>query len=211
MLTRIDELTRDLYVFLGPDDECYFLREYTSNRGYTYSATNSIISNIKKPVDRRGKPEWFFKERDIERVARELAASLNLPLLRPMTLVPAPPSACKSDPAHDDRLVQILSRVDHQRPLDIRELVLQQETTSADHVALTRRSLEELIENYRIDESAAAPPPTSIVVFDDVLTTGRHFVAMKRILQARFGNVPVRGVFIARRIFAQDDENESLL
>ena len=47
MLTRIDDLTCDLYPFLTADDECYYLREYTSGQGFEYSHTNSLISNLR--------------------------------------------------------------------------------------------------------------------------------------------------------------------
>jgi predicted amidophosphoribosyltransferase len=35
-----------------------------------------------------------------------------------------------------------------------------------------------------VDESAAAPPPQNILIVDDVLTAGAHFVAIKRRLPA---------------------------
>jgi hypoxanthine-guanine phosphoribosyltransferase len=41
---------------------------------------------------------------------------------------------------------------------------------------------------------------TSLVVVDDVLTTGAHFKAMQRILNERFPDVSLIGVFVARRV-----------
>lgn len=44
------------------------------------------------------------------------------------------------------------------------------------------------------------PPPRAIGIFDDVLTAGTHFRAMDTILRARFPNVPITGIFLARRV-----------
>lgn len=108
MFTAIDDLLRPLYPHLTAADQCYFLREYTAGRGYAGSETNHLILNLKKPPDRRGKPEWRYKERAIEQVAREFRASVNLSALRRVTLVPMPPSKAKSDPLYDDRMLQVL-------------------------------------------------------------------------------------------------------
>ena len=59
---------------------------------------------------------------------------------------------------------------------------------------------DELYALYRIVEELVNPNPTSLVVVDDILTTGAHFKAMKRILNERFPDVPLIGVFVARRV-----------
>jgi len=84
---------------------------------------------------------------------------------------------------------------------DVRELVVTRASMVPAHVSNVRPSVEELMANYEIDESAAAPEPTIIGVFDDVLTAGSHFKAVKNVLSTRFPQVPIMGIFIARRIF----------
>lgn len=64
-LTRVDHLVLGEHHYLTAEDECYFLREYTARRAFDASETNQIIQNIKKPADRRGRPEWFFYARRI--------------------------------------------------------------------------------------------------------------------------------------------------
>jgi hypothetical protein len=64
---------------------------------------------------------------------------------------------------------------------------------------------------YRIDEQIAEPEPKAIGIIDDVLTAGSHFRAMKDLLLARFPNVPITGIFIARRVFPNDDLSEFFL
>jgi hypothetical protein len=61
-LTKIDELTRPDHTYLSPEDECYYLGEYTARKGYAFSPINDLVQNLKKPMDRRGKPEWRYKE-----------------------------------------------------------------------------------------------------------------------------------------------------
>lgn len=209
MLTRIDDLTRDLYTFLSADDECYFLREYTSRCGYEYSRTNDLISNLKKPVDRRGKKEWRYKEWAIRTIAEEFRESFgDLAALREQTIVPVPPSSHRTDPLYDDRMLQILNRIDPASQLDIRELVTANATVPPDHAGACRQTVADLVGNYSIDETLTAPRPRSLAVFDDVLTTGRHFVAMKRVLLERFPGIPVRGFFAARRVFAESESSD---
>jgi predicted amidophosphoribosyltransferase len=42
--------------------------------------------------------------------------------------------------------------------------------------------------------------PSSVAIVDDVLTTGAHFKAMKRILMERFPEARIVGLFLARRV-----------
>ena len=202
MFTAIDDLLRPLYPHLTAADQCYFLREYTAGRGYAGSETNHLI--LKKPPDRRGKPEWRYKERAIEQVAREFRESVNLSALRRVTLVPMPPSKAKSDPRYDDRMLQVLQAVDVEGQLDIRELLLCAESMPAAHATAARPTIAQLIANFIEDESLTHPEPRSIALVDDVLTTGAHFIAAKAVLAARFTGVPIRGLFIARRVFDKE-------
>ena len=201
MFTAVDDLLRPLYAHLAATDQCYFLREYTSGRGFTHSETNRLILNLKKSPDRRGRPEWHYKEQAIQQVAREFRASLNLQRLRAATLVPMPPSKHRDDPLYDDRMLRVLHAMDEEHQLDIRELLLLVASTEPAHATIARPSIEELVANLAIDEDCAEPPPTTIALVDDVLTTGAHFVAAKRVLTTRFPGVSVRGLFVARRVF----------
>ena len=82
--------------------------------------------------------------------------------------------------------------------LDIRELILQRESTDADHRAAQRQSIEDLIDNCYFNEQAAFPEPASIALFDDLLTTGRHFKAAGHLLRMRYPDTEVLGIFVAR-------------
>jgi len=62
-LTQIDDLIRPDHYYLDSNDDCYFLGEYTARKGFAFSATNQLILNFKKTVDRRGTGEWRHKDR----------------------------------------------------------------------------------------------------------------------------------------------------
>jgi len=198
-LSRIDDLTRPDHTFLTPADECFYVGEYTARAGYAFSETNDVIQNLKKPMARRALPEWRYKGRAIARSAEWLQEVLNPEWVSWVTFVPVPPSKRKDHPDYDDRLLQILHRVGEGRRIDIRELVMLTQNAQAAHHIDERRSVDALIENLAIDLSLAMPIPEAICIFDDVLTTGAHFQAVRQILSAQFPGVPIAGLFIARR------------
>jgi hypothetical protein len=106
----------------------------------------------------------------------------------------------KGDPDYDDRMSRVCRQIRAAPVLDVRELVVQRYSLPAAHEG-QRPSVDDLLEAYRLDESLANPPPRWIGVFDDVLTVGTHFVAMKKVLSDRFPGVRIFGFFIARRVF----------
>jgi len=66
-------------------------------------------------------------------------------------------------------------------------------------------------QNYTINEDLAAPAPETIILFDDVFTTGCHFKAMELVLKKRFPDVGILGLFLARTVrMPEDDEDDPL-
>ena len=196
-LTQIDALTRPDHVWLTEADACFFLGEYTARGGYAYSVTNDLIHNFKKSPDRRGRPEWQYKERDIKRAAAAFRGALGEEP-PPLTLVPVPPSKARGDPLYDDRMTRMLQAIWPDRQADIRELIVQTESTAAVHALVGRPRPDQIRERYEIDEALTTPAPTSIAIVDDVLTTGAHFRAARAVLAAWFPAAFIVGLFIAR-------------
>ena len=198
-LTRIDELTLDEHHHLTAEDACYFLGEYTARQGYQHSETNRLIYNLKKPMDRRNLPEWKYKEKAIQQVASSLRASIAEDKLTTHTFVPVPPSRTRDDPLYDDRMVNILNAVKEDGRVDVRELLLQRKSVVAAHDFGDRPGPAEIEANWKLDISLVDPTPQCVAIVDDVLTTGAHFCTAKSILAKRFGEIPIIGLFVARR------------
>jgi predicted amidophosphoribosyltransferase len=130
----------------------------------------------------------------------EALDALNPQWLSTATLIPMPPSKVKSDPMYDDRLIQMFQVLGAGLQLDVREMIAQRESTGAAHSTEVRPRVDELFDNYWIDDSLVNPPPRVIGVIDDVLTTWSHFKAVQRLLRDRFPAVKIYGIFVARRV-----------
>lgn len=201
-LSQIDETSRGDHYHLTPDDRCYYLYEYTSHRDYSFSATNNLISNLKKKPSQADQSHYRYKSQAIETCGRVLGAALNPVWLACATLVPVPGSKVTGHPEYDNRMERIC-RLMRQPPPDVRDLVRQVASTPASHEAGQgdRVTVEQLLELYSINEAIAAPAPQAIGIVDDVLTAGTHYRAMYSLLTDRFPNVPIIGLFVARRVF----------
>lgn len=210
-LSVIDDTNRADHWRLTADDTCYYLFEYTSGRRYDFSATNGLISNLKKKPTSSNAPGYRYKGVAINQCIQSLATTLNPKWLETGTLVPTPCSKIIGHPDYDDRIERICNGI---RPAakDVRKLVKQTASTEASHEAGegARLSVEDLLQVYEIDETIAAPAPSSIAIVDDVLTAGTHYRAMHTILSQRFPDARIFGIFVARRVFPEDAEDDSL-
>jgi len=201
-LTRFDDKARQDHHYLTSDDDCFYFIEYTSHKPFNYSKANSFINNLKKSPETRKTWQWRHKLRAINVAAKTLLREFPDDWISDSTFVPVPPSKAKDHPEYDDRMIQILGKLD----VDVRELVHQKKSMEATHVSEDRHSVDDLVENYEIDEDQCEPTPTHIVIVDDMVTAGAHFRAMCTVLGNRFPGVPISGVFLARRVFPGDNE-----
>ena len=197
--TKVDDLTRADHWYLTENDACYFIGEYTARMGFSYSTTNDLVLNFKKTMDRRGTPEWRYKERAIDQAAVAFRTALGPNGIDALTFVPMPPSKAKGDPLYDDRLIRLLNAIRSHPPLDVRELIIQIGSTEAVHGMEDRPKPHQIEALYRIDEELAAGLKPCVAIIDDVLTTGAHFRAAKSVLSARFPEQEFIGLFLARR------------
>jgi hypothetical protein len=200
-LTRIDELTRGDHSFLEADDECLFFGDYSARKGFSYSATNGVIANFKRPVKHRGTPSWKYKILEIHSVATAFSTNIGN-AFRSITLIPVPPSKLKTDPEYDDRMMDMLRALRAPAGItpDVRELVIQTKPMPAAHDSQNRPPPSEWEKVYEIDETLVQNEPTWIGIVDDLLVTGCRFRAMSNLLKRRFPQVRITGLFIARRV-----------
>jgi len=83
------------------------------------------------------------------------------------TLVPVPCSKIAGHPDHDDRLMRVLQRAFAGSTVDIRPLLTQSCSTTADHETSERQRFEELLAVTRVDEAiVGAGVRPQIMVFD---------------------------------------------
>ncbi len=215
-LTGIDETNRDQHVYLQTGDRCFFFGEYFAGKGYQGGGTNQFMFNFKcKPSDAATNPgRKMYKERAVAAIAAGLRKAISRENVERLTFVPIPPSKVVGHADYDDRLMRALVSAFHGYDADIRLLLRQNGSTESDHTASGRLSPEALDALLQIDTVRLAERPLrqSIVLFDDLLTTGKHFKCCERRLRDVVpAAVPIVGVFVARRILSNPiDDFEDL-
>jgi predicted amidophosphoribosyltransferase len=205
-LQTIDAINRSNHALLDATDDkkVYFWRDFTARKDYTFSETNNLVKNFKiTPTERRADPRRsHHKERALNTFAAEFK-DLILPTVvqYAMTVVPIPPSKLPGDPDHDDRITRLLETACAGSPIDIRRLIEHTQNSEADHQSTHRLTFTERMAITRLAPSLlTAPAPTSIVIFDDVLTNGTHYKVAKTLLARQYPDANISGVFVARRV-----------
>lgn len=211
-LTIIGDLERPDHFHLPADARCYFWGEYTpyehtNGKKWDYSPTNQLIANFKKRMDRRGQLDWQYKTQAIQRVAQQFGRGWKWDVLTEehhVALVPVPPSKARQDAMYDPRMMEVLQGIQRVagRELDIRDCLSFSGKYAASHEAEDRPTPDQLFDELIFDggQGGRGGEPGLIFLFDDMLTTGAHFVAVSRKLHEHYPGVPVIGQFIARRI-----------
>ncbi len=221
-LQLVGDLERQDHYHLPADAQCYFWGEYTpyehtNGQKWNYSPTNQLIANFKKKMDRRGFADWPHKVNAIQRVARQFAVSWKwADISTQVALIPIPPSKSRDDPNFDPRMTVMLEQLASivNLPLDIRDCLSFSGKHAASHETVNRPTPDELYEELRFEDRSTRQRPAAILVFDDMLTTGAHYVAVTRKLAMEFPGVPVLGQFVARRVvpdpFADFDVEDAI-
>lgn len=208
-LTWIDETYRQEYHFLQADDRCLFYGDFHSGQGWSGGATNQLISNFKKKPSEiarslNASKLQYYKDKAIAEVADALRATIDATWVNQhLTFVPIPGSKLAGDPDYCDRLERALRMAFVGHPgLDIRPLLRQTRSTAADHRSGgSRIPFDELLDITVIDYAQLTSPVRGeLILFDDVLTSGKHFrVAFHRIREQLPAQV-ITGLFVARAI-----------
>lgn len=205
-LTGIDATNRDAHSYLIEGDRCFFFGEYFAYQGFEGGYTNDLILNFKiTPSALRKNPT---RTRYKNGAIAEAAASLRNVAPREQavryTWIPVPPSKAVGHPDYDDRLERTLHQAFDGYPVDIRNMLRQTQSTEADHARGSNRlTPDQLYDILELDTAAVAASPVrelGVIFFDDVLTTGKHFKCCKQRIREALGDIPVIGLFIARRV-----------
>jgi len=200
-LLKIDESNRSAHYYIEEAHECFFFHEYTARKGYGHSAGNQLVINLKKSVLLKGQPQYRHKVQAIGECASMLRTAFDKAawLYKEATIAPLPPSKVPTHPEYDDRMAQIVRRACDARGADVRQLVMQAQSYEASHTRADglRMKPHDLEAIYTLH---ADPPRDTVILIDDVLTTGAHFVAARNVIRAQYPEARVIGMFIARRV-----------
>lgn len=181
--------------YLEEGDKCYYARDYIAEGGYSASEANDLISNFKKPVDRKGLTEWQYKVQAINKFAIELRPLLN----ENMIVTSIPSSKSKRDPEYDSRLEDVLTEAQRLKPDIVVEYpIALKRTTLAAHHGGTRNP-EEIYQSLKWKGLNARK--RVIVLVDDVITSGAHFKACQRLIKENKPRISIIGIFWARTVW----------
>jgi hypothetical protein len=210
-LTWIDVTPRgDAYPFLAREDRCLFLGDFHGRKGWGGGPTNQLIANFKRSrADIEGKSTTRRLRRYKERAVDEISNALRREFTREeveslCTFVPIPTSKRPDDPLYCDRLERTLRRAFTGYRSDIRLLLRQTLSTAADHRrGEDRVRYERLLEITELDPRQLVPALRPVVIlFDDVLTTGKHYKVAKAKIREVFPEQPIVALFVARCLHA---------
>ncbi len=206
-LTWIDETNRGQHAFLQEGDQCLYFGEYQGRGGFQSSPTNQLIFNFKKLPTRCRQDERlrYHKERAVRGIGEGIRRAISREPAERLTWVPVPTSKVVGDPDYDDRLIRALGIAFDGYDTDVRSLLRQTESTEPDHAARGQRlTRDELLGILEVDQPVLdrSPLRQKIVLFDDVLVSGKHFKCCEeRLRDVVPAHVPIIGIFVARCVF----------
>jgi predicted amidophosphoribosyltransferase len=200
---RLESCQHADHSYLEKEDSCWALAEYRPG-SYRLGYVNQLIANLKcRPsVAAAHRARGFYKQRAIELVAATLRRYFDRTWVEAATWVPIPISRALGNPDYDDRLFKVLSSAFAGYDLDLRMLLRHTDSMRSDHETARRLSVRRLLELLEVDsvELRLRPVRTRIVLFDDLLTSGKHFKCCQQRLRQFVPAVPICGCFIARRV-----------
>lgn len=179
---------------------CCFARDYIARGGFS-SRGNDLVQNFKKPVDRRSKPEWEWRQAAVRQFASELEA---LGLAEDVAVVVVPSSKLPTDTDYDNRFEDLLEQWEKLRTAASKSLRVEApfhriQRVEPYHTSGANRVVAEVQGSFRWGSFQGSPSRVAIV--DDVITCGTHFKACQRLIKQHAPDVEVWGVFWARTVW----------
>ncbi len=207
-MSWLDEDSRAEHGFLLPSDHCLYFGEFRAQGGWAAGPMNDLILDFKRPPSRiaasaRARAVQHFKNRAIATVAHALRRQFARAAVETrLTFVPIPGSKLPGEADYCDRLLRTLRLAFVGLHADIRPLLRQRASTEADHRSGPRRlRFGELLELTELDpEQLREPLRPLVVLFDDVLTSGKHVCVAKARIREAFPEQAIIAVLVARRV-----------
>jgi hypothetical protein len=202
----LDDCARIDHPYLTATDRCWYLSEYVSGPGYRGGRVNQLISNLKcAPSVVADNPQRrHHKQRAIETVAAAVRGAVSRSWAESATWIPIPPSYAAGHADHDDRLTRVLRIAFAAYDTDVRTLLYCVRSHAADHLTTQRIDVDSLYACTLVNWAALTSRPLRehLVLFDDVLTTGKHYKCCERRLRDVRCNASISGLFITRRVLS---------
>ena len=185
--------------YLDQDDECWYFMEHLEG-GYAASPSNQKISNLKKSITTQGTPQGAYKQKAIEEFADDLKA-VNFDKHGDIAIVPAPTSNPRGSQNCDDRLDKVAKLLTDKYPNLILEHLIDTKVsvTPANHGG--SRNIDTIKVNT-VWNGFSSDEIDTIIILDDVITTGAHFKAWKEVIKQNYPNVKyIYGFFWAMHMW----------
>lgn len=198
----IDELSRRDHYFIGSEEACYYFGEYTARHGHALGPTNELVHHLQQPVNQGGPGPDIRKERAIRQCARMLKSAFEPSELAALTFVPLPLARHREHPQYDNRIRRMLRSM--AEGVDVRELLELIPPHDGAEGPAPRAGPDALYAGMQVTQRLLSPRPRTLFLVSDVLITGAAFIAAKRHLAQWLPDVPVYGLFIARKLLDTD-------
>jgi hypothetical protein len=198
---KIDDLL-DSFSYLEGADCCYYARERIARAKWDACETNGLIHNFKMEpsIQQQNPHRWKHKCRAADQFAQELERFI--PRDRGMWVAHIPTSKVRGDPEFDPRFDLMFERLRaYRKDLTFCEPIVRDASRAAVHTLDQRPSFEEVLGSFRFAGFDGHDPPKHLVFIDDVLTTGKHYSACRRLARENCPGIHVYGVFWAKTIW----------
>ena len=200
-----DQRTRADHPYLVAADQCWWLAEYICGHARRAGSVSQIIVSLKQPASqaafqtRRARGRRYA----VQTLAALLRASVARDWAEEATWIPIPSARLSCDSDHG-RLLPVLRLAFRNYDVDIRPILSVRDSTEPDHVLARRSSPGELYGRLRVNWPliAARPLRERLVLFDDVVTTGKHYRCCERVLHRALPRTCVTGLFLSRRVLS---------
>ena len=199
----IDESDGLHYYSKRESNRLYYRRIYTVSKNFRFSETNQFIHNLKiAPI-----PDNFHrmkhKRRAIQLFADALIEIFSSPKnsQRETTIVPIQPSKTDKHPEYDDRIEQVARLVSEKLShVSCIPLLKSIEDRESYHTSRKSRKSEDIYSSLRLKNNLCAhvDEESTIVLLDDVIASGAHFIASRQLIEEAFPDTEIFGFFWAK-------------
>ncbi|MDO4428526.1 MAG: hypothetical protein Q4B91_03340 [Atopobiaceae bacterium] len=204
--TYVDSVLRSTRNHLESNDLCYYYL-IRDSRGWDdgpHAKANQLITNFKHDPQKyaANSAPMYYKHQAIETLAGYVKSFFgdqeDVLESKDVYLVPIPTSKPRSSQDYDPRLDSLCRIVERDVPwVKYLPLLDTKQNVGKAHAGTGSRDPGFLARNMTCGEIPPSSSERYVVLVDDVLTTGAHYAACKRVVQGKFSKVVVLGLFLS--------------